>query len=990
MASITFDGQSFMIDGRRIWLVGGSIAYTRTPRNQWADRIAAAKHAGLNTITTTVHWARHEPRPGQFDFAGDADLKHFVELVGKAGLSLILRMGPYVDAGLDLGGLPPWVLTLKDVALRTANTAYLEACSRFIGAVARQVRELQATSIVPGPIVLVQNENAWTCGNDELAHAYLGELNRYLRESGFEVPVINANDLWQGVEGEIDTWTQGGEPLSNLRQMAMVRPSQPRMLSEYRVGRPVVWGGEQSPAPRVQPEGMLRELAETLAAGGQYNVEPFFGGTNFGFTAGRLPQGAAAFTVTSNDMAAPLDEAGRPSPLLAPLRRISMFASRFGRVLAHLEYRRPPVTLVPSSIVGEPEGRPGGGGGGAAVARHAVVHAVGTQGSVAFVFSSRSGQEPEEAAGLDEEPAMLLMGDGSMLPVFMGAQPVVWCLFDVRLAGRSQLDYCNLSAFALVGRVFVASGAPGSLARLSINGSPLEALVPSGDEPPEVLEHEGIVVVIAGDHQLDQIQVGDDAVYVGATGLTTAGEPIVARADSAIRRLGSDGVVQPLKVGPNVLKQAAAAPPPPPPPPPAAKGKAGKDKGKKGGKDKSARATPEPPPPEPVRLPTVHVQSAAKPGTAPALEDWRCAPQADYLDGTSARFASIAGPADLNVLGAPYGYGWYRLRLKNGAARRVKIAWPQSGDRVHLYTDGEALGILGEGPGAAHELTLPLRKGEQTVVALAENFGRFSSGLALGEPKGCYGPAYEVEPVRVGKPVLTRAEPVEPLGLQAAPVFHVHRGDVTDAQRPTWDIQHKRKTALLLRLSPGGWRGVLMLNNAPLRVVDGSGPFTVILDPEKLSRGHATVQFAVLGEAADAMADLGGALTAWECVDVPGAKAEWGFAKWEPPPADAYKPLGKRGGKGEGPHWYKASFTAPAAPGAALFFEATGLSKGQLYVNGRHLGRYFTATAEGKGVGPQAAYVVPAAFLQPGKGNELVLFDEHGAAPGKCRLMHRS
>ena len=85
MPSVTFDGRSFMLDGRRVWLVSGAIHYIRVPRDLWADRIHAAKLAGLNTIETPVFWNHHEARPGKFDFKGDHDLRHFVKLIGEAG-----------------------------------------------------------------------------------------------------------------------------------------------------------------------------------------------------------------------------------------------------------------------------------------------------------------------------------------------------------------------------------------------------------------------------------------------------------------------------------------------------------------------------------------------------------------------------------------------------------------------------------------------------------------------------------------------------------------------------------------------------------------------------------------------------------------------------------------------------------------------------------------------------------------------------------------
>src|SRR5678816_885241 len=214
MPSVTYDGRSFMVDGKRIWLVSGSIHYARIAHEQWQDRVHAAKLAGLNTIETPVFWNRHETRPGHFDFKGDNDLRRFVQLIGQAGMYCILRPGPFVGQLWDAGGLPPWLTSVKGIKLRAANGPLLEACSRYLTAVSGQIRDLQVTSPgKPGPIVLVQSESGWTCGDDAAAQSYLGELNRYLRESGINVPIINANNLWAGAEGEVDCWTGGGDML---------------------------------------------------------------------------------------------------------------------------------------------------------------------------------------------------------------------------------------------------------------------------------------------------------------------------------------------------------------------------------------------------------------------------------------------------------------------------------------------------------------------------------------------------------------------------------------------------------------------------------------------------------------------------------------------------------------------------------------------------------------------------------------------------------
>lgn len=936
MASITYDGQSFLIDGRRIWLVGGTINATLVPREHWAARIHQAKQAGLNTITTSVHWARHEARPGQFDFAGDADLRHFVTLVGQAGMYCVLRLGPYVGSGLDLGGLPPWLQQQKDVALRTSNAPYLEAASRFFGAVARQVRDLQVSApsgAAGGPILLVQNESGWTCGHDGLATAYLGELNRYIRESGFEVPILNGNDLWSGVEGEIDTWTGSGELMPNLRQLATVRPLQPRIVSALRVGRPSVFG-RAAGAP-MSGEELQRTLGEVLAAGGQYNIEPFFAGTHHGFWAGRQAGAEGGWLTPGAVAGAPIDEAGRATALLEPLRRVSLFASRFARVLSAMEHRRFQVALRPATVA---RGR-----------GHSVVHASGSQGSVAYVFGAPTPARSRQP----EQPASLLLSDGTELPVYLGANPVAWCLLDVRLVGRSHLDYSNLSAIALVGRVLVVAGPAGTPARLSINGAPLELDVPEGGAPL-VVDHEGVVVVVCADEQVPMVQVADDAVYLNAAGLTPAGVPIVAGKDQSCTRISDQGVRTELT--PSVGGNAPA--------------RAGK------GKHRGKLPAEAPPPP------AVVVAASTRTPPAPAMERWEIAPAADYVSGGSARFATIAGPADLAALGAPFGYGWYRVQLKGGTPRRAHLAWPQGADRMHVFVDGTELGVLGEGPGARADLSMNLTKHPQTLVVLVENAGRFSGGNRLTEAKGLLGHAWEVEPLRLGRAALVRGEPMEPLAFRA-PIFGVSEGDATDPARIAWSVNRRGKNPIVVTCGAVSCRGVMLVNGHPHRWFDAGEPWRAFLDESVLGRGNVELSVALLGSAEESLKELGEALGGSECVENLTAKAEWSFAKWERPGADAYKPY--KVSKHGGPVWCRGWFSTRAgAP--SLRVVCAGLSKGQVYVNGRHAGRYFTATGTGHEVGPPEGVFVPSAWLTHEKPNELMIFDEHGYGPSKVRL----
>jgi beta-galactosidase len=907
MPSVTLDGRSFMIDGRRVWLVSGRVPYARLPRETWGDRIHAAKLAGLNTIETPVFWNRHEVRPGRFDFTGDNDLRHFVDLVGKAGMYCILGLGPFIDSAWEFGGLPPWLAETSKGALRTTGGPFLEASSRFITAVADQIRGWQVTSPgTAGPVLVLQCEHEWTCGHEGLAHSYLGELTRYIREAGLNLPIVNANNLWQGVEGQIDGWAGGEDLLPTMRQLVSVRPTQPRLVIDMPLANPDVWGREQ--AEPVSPWMLQRRLAEVLAGGGQFNISTFCGGTNFGFYGGRLPDGPDSFATTSAEAGAVITADGRHGPAWSAVRRLAHAASRFGRVFANLDPAYQPISLRPPAALAA------GKKGRASASCPAVVHCVGPQGGAAFLFRDDDTQL--------ELP--LLLPEGSTLPVPFGQQLVVWCLFGVNITARARLDYANICALGSVGQVLVCFGPAGATAHLSVNGSPIEAQVPT-DASPAILDHEGLTLVILNEEAADSTFMTEDAVYVGVAGLAPDGSPLPLPGSRSSTRIGADGK----------HKQHHAEAP------------------------------------------------RSRPGNGrPTLGAWSMATTDDYADGTSARYAAIDGPADLARLGSAYGYGWYRLGFKADATRRAHLVFPFSADRLHLFCDGKAAGVTGVGPGAEREAVVGLKKGQQQLVVLVENFGRFSGGANLSEHKGLFGPVYEVEAVKPAKPKIISGPPVNILEFRS-PLWEVSEGDTTSPERLTWVLQHRRRTPLLLSFDQLPASALLLLNDKPVAYLDRSGPRSVVLTEEQLSRGNNTIQIALAGhsETDEEYRQLAsGVRFAEGTVDLT-TEGEMAFAKWEAPAASAFS---LKHSTRHGPAWWRTSLSMDRP--ADVYLEPLGLTKGQAYVNGRHLGRYFVATAEGKAVPPQSRYLIPGSWLKAGESNELTVFDEHGGNPSRCRV----
>ena len=66
--TIDYETNTFLKDGAPFRYVGGSVHYWRIPRSYWRDRLEKMAACGLDVVTTYVHWALHEPTPGELNF----------------------------------------------------------------------------------------------------------------------------------------------------------------------------------------------------------------------------------------------------------------------------------------------------------------------------------------------------------------------------------------------------------------------------------------------------------------------------------------------------------------------------------------------------------------------------------------------------------------------------------------------------------------------------------------------------------------------------------------------------------------------------------------------------------------------------------------------------------------------------------------------------------------------------------------------------------
>ncbi len=533
MPTLTYDGQSFSWNGRRLWLVGVNLEYALLARERWHDAIASLRQMGFNTIRASVPWCMHEARRGKFDFANGLDLSAFARECRAQGMHLLLRIGPVAGEPFDGGGLPAWLASEPGVKPRQVNDVYLKRVSELFRAIAEQVAPLQATMTQSGgafagslasdggPLVAVQIEHAWTCGNETAGAAYFAELLRFARECGFTVPVLTANGLWVSAEGCVEVWEGWNDLFAHLRQLQNVQPDAPRLV-EIREEAARAAGMGATPAKktsrhatavRAQPGwsiGMdfLSRMGQILAAGGQ----PILPGVQR--------------TDRSNAVPALLDASGRPDPALRSLRRMVSFANHFGHVYADADATAQTTVQAPDAL------QPGG---------FSVVVVEGKAGRVNFVFRG-----PDAHQGERHDSTTLITREGGRLHVELGDAPVGWYLFGVSLHGRATLDWCNTSPFALIDRsILVLQGPAGARCALSIDGGELSFTLPedAAGARPVVLQHQGMVIVGCNQRQVDATVVEGRSLVVGVERVLADGAVELAPGFTQAVRVARDGKV---------------------------------------------------------------------------------------------------------------------------------------------------------------------------------------------------------------------------------------------------------------------------------------------------------------------------------------------------------------------------------------------------------------------------------------------------------------
>jgi beta-galactosidase len=471
--AVTFDRYSFLIDGKRTYLWSGEVHPYRLPSPElWPDIFQKMKAAGFNTASIYFSWGYHSPREGVYDFTGIRDLDKLLDDARDAGIYVIARPGPYINAEVDSGGFPLW-LTEKPVKNRSPDPAYLKLADQWMTEIDRILARHQLTD-GRGSVIAYQVENEYYDGSDA-GRAYMQHLEDKARADGITVPLVgNHNETFVTGKGAVDvsgsdyypqrfdcSHPEEWRPAPDMAQRHFA--GEPLFTAEFQGGAFDPWGGPgYAKCARLINDRFANVFyKENIAAGATaQNFYMLFGGASWGWQA--IPQ-----NYTSYDYGAAITEARQFDPKYYEDKRIGYFLQSVPAINKTDELA--PARLDNPSLVDRARINPD-----TATQFHLVRHGDTTastveQGHVALTLKEGRftvPQQPGTAITIDGRESRMLLADAAL-----GATHLVYSTSELMtdatiggrdiavLYGRRGSDGETLLAFAAKPKVTVLSGA---------------------------------------------------------------------------------------------------------------------------------------------------------------------------------------------------------------------------------------------------------------------------------------------------------------------------------------------------------------------------------------------------------------------------------------------------------------------------------------------------------------------------------------------------
>ena len=378
---ITANNLYFSIDGKPVLPVMGEFHFSRYPRQYWEESILKMKADGVDIIATYVFWIYHEEIEDQFDWAGNNDLRYFLELCSKHNMYVFLRIGPWDHGECRNGGFPDWLD--EKCKARTLDPVYFSYVRKLYAEIFKQTAGLLYKD--GGSVIGVQLENEFMHVGGNGGNEYMMILKKMAKDIGFDVPLYTATG-WGRTPIPEDEFipVQAGYPDAPWAEdINKLPPSEHFVFSSVALGDATIGSDAAEKTryntvttnnydvsrypfataelaggimdtyhrrPIIAPEEIYNIALTKLGSGANLiGYYMFHGGSHRVGRGGPLQEdGNLRYPEISYDFQAPIGEYGQIADSYRDLKMLHLFLNDFGDILA------PMYTVLPAKLPASP------------------------------------------------------------------------------------------------------------------------------------------------------------------------------------------------------------------------------------------------------------------------------------------------------------------------------------------------------------------------------------------------------------------------------------------------------------------------------------------------------------------------------------------------------------------------------------------------------------------------------------------------------------
>lgn len=341
---VTFDKNSLIVDGKRVFIRSGAFHYFRTPGIELAkDRFMKLKAGGYNTVDIYFNANYHSEIENEYDFSGIKNIRKMLEAAKEVGLYVIARPGPFINAEVNAGGLPFWLLKDKKVIPRNRigseyhySPEYMEFITQWYDKIIPIIKDFDN-------VILFQIENEYA--TDEMDEGYMRELYQMALNRGITCPVFHNDAYNAGLWADLldiyacdiypyinpnQNWKQDHfcfDTLDNLEEMVRCfKDNAPIFIAEMQGGWFDKWDGIGYKSMReALGDEHINIMTKTAISQGVtiFNHYMAIGGTSWDNL-------ACDEVYTSYDFCSGIDEYGNIQPNFYKAKEINYFLNSFG------------------------------------------------------------------------------------------------------------------------------------------------------------------------------------------------------------------------------------------------------------------------------------------------------------------------------------------------------------------------------------------------------------------------------------------------------------------------------------------------------------------------------------------------------------------------------------------------------------------------------------------------------------------------------------